>query len=152
VEAKVSYDAKNITFYVRTAATLTPHTDPDWMLLLLNTDADAKTGWLGYDFLINRRVGTKTASLEKNVGGCRWKPVGQVQYRARGSELMLAVPRKLLGIKALPAAIDFKWADNCLSKTPTASDFTFNGDAAPDDRFNYHAKLKLPPSHTKDTP
>jgi hypothetical protein len=142
VAAKVSYDAKNVTFYVRTAATLTRHTDPNWMLLLLNTDADAKTGWLGYDYLVNRRVGAKTASLEQNVGGkYQWQSVGQVAYQARGSELMLAIPRKLLGIKALPPAIDFKWADNCLSKRPNASDFTLNGDAAPDDRFNYRARL-----------
>lgn len=141
VAAKVSYDAKNVYFYVRTA-TLTPHTGEGWMLLLLNTDTDYKTGWLGYDFLVNRRVGARTASLEKNVGGgYHWQAVGQVRYQARGNELMLAIPRKLLGIGALPAIIDFKWADNCLSKTPTASDFTLNGDAAPDDRFNYRAKL-----------
>ena len=142
VAAKVSYDAQSVYFYVRTAATLTPHTDPNWMLLLLDTDADAKTGWLGYDFLINRRVGAKTASLERNIGGrYQWQPVGQVPYRTRGNELMLAIPRKLLGLTHLPPAIDFKWADNCLSKTPTASDFTLNGDAAPDDRFNYRARL-----------
>ena len=143
IATKVSYDAKNVYFYVRTAAALTPHTDPNWMLLLLNTDTDYKTGWLGYDFLINRRVGAKTASLEKNVGGgYHWKSVGQISYKVRGSEMMLAVPRALLGITRLPAAIDFKWADNCLSKTPSASDFTLNGDAAPDDRFNYRAKLE----------
>ena len=143
VAAKVSYDAKNIYFYVRTAALLTPHTDPNWMLLLLNTDADYKTGWLGYDFFINRRVGSKTASLERNVGGdFRWKTVAQVPYKAQGSEMMLAIPRALLGITRLPATIDFKWADNCLSKQPNASDFTLNGDAAPDDRFNYRARLE----------
>ena len=143
IAARVSYDVKNVYFYVRTAAALTPHTGPDWMLLLLNTDADYKTGWLGYDFLINRRVGAKTASLERNVGGgFRWTTAGQVQYRARSNELMLAVPRALLGVTRLPATIDFKWADDCLSKTPTASDFTLNGDAAPDDRFNYRAKLE----------
>ena len=142
VAAKVSDDANNVYFYVRTAQPLTPHTDPDWMLLLLNTDGDAKTGWLGYDFLVNRRVGAKTASVERNVGGkYQWQSVGQVPYRARGNELMLAIPRRLLGIRTLPATIDFKWADNCLSRTPQASDFTLNGDAAPDARFNYRARL-----------
>jgi len=142
VAAKVSYDAKNVYFYVRTAAKLTPRTGPNRMLLLLNTDADDKTGWLGYDFLVNRRVGAKTASLEKNVGGkYQWQTVADVPYRTQGSELMLAVPRALLGAARLPPAIDFKWADNCFSKTPTASEFTLNGDAAPDDRFNYRARL-----------
>jgi hypothetical protein len=142
VAAKVSDDAKNIYFYVRTAQPLTPRTGPQWMLLLLNTDANYKTGWLGYDFIVNRQVGAKTASLEQNVSGrYRWKKIGQVPYQLRGNKLMLAIPRKLLGIKSRRATIDFKWADNCFSPAPTANDFTLNGDAAPDDRFNYRAKL-----------
>ena len=40
----------------------------------------------------------------------------------------------------LPAVIDFKWADN-IQQTGDASDFTLNGDAAPNDRFNYRATL-----------
>jgi hypothetical protein len=49
-----------------------------------------------------------------------------------------------LGITALPATIDFKWADN-IQQTGEWSDFTLNGDAAPNDRFNYRAKLVAPP-------
>jgi hypothetical protein len=37
-----------------------------------------------------------------------------------------------------PFTIDFKWADN-LQQTGEWSDFTLNGDAAPNDRFNYRA-------------
>jgi len=49
---------------LRTNADLTPHTDPAWMLLLLDTDQNATTGWHGYDYRINGTVGTKTTSLE----------------------------------------------------------------------------------------
>ena len=141
VAAKVSYDAKNVYFYVRTQAKMTPHTDPDWMLLYINCDADYKTGWLGYDFVVNRSVGAKTTSLERNIGGrYQWRPLPPVTYVVRGNEMEIAVPRSAMGIKRLPATIDFKWADHCYAKGDW-TDFTLNGDAAPDDRFNYRAKL-----------
>jgi hypothetical protein len=54
--------------------------------------------------------------------------------------LELAIARPALGVAKLPATLDFKWADN-LQQTGGWSDFTLNGDAAPNDRFNYRAKL-----------
>jgi hypothetical protein len=44
----------------------------------------------------------------------------------------------VLGLGTVPAAIDFKWADN-IQQTGDWSDFTINGDAAPNDRYNYRA-------------
>ena len=142
VASKATYDAKNIYFYVRTRAALTPRTDPDWMRLYLNTDGNYQTGWLGYDYVINRTVGTSTTSLERSVGGKdQWRPVAQVRYVAQGSQMMLAIPRAALGLTFLPPAIDFKWADHCHAKGDW-TDFTLNGDAAPNDRFNYRAVLR----------
>jgi len=141
VAAKVSYDADNVYFYVRSQDPLTSHTDPDWMLLYINTNADYKKGWLGYDFVVNRRVGDDATSLEKNIGGgYNWESVANVRYAAKGNEIEIAVPRSALGLGHLPATIDFKWADHCFQKGDW-TDFTLNGDAAPDDRFNYRAIL-----------
>ena len=64
----------------------------------------------------------------------------EIDYRAAGNELELAIPRSALGIASLPATVDFKWVDN-LQQTGDASDFTLNGDAAPNDRFNYRGVL-----------
>ena len=140
VAAKVTADRDNVYFYVRTQDKMTPPTDPNWMLLYLNTDSNDKTGWLGYDFVVNRKVGKKTATIEANVGGkYAWRPVGEVKYVLRGKELMLAIPRALIGVRGA-GAIDLKWADN-IQQTGEASDFTLNGDAAPNDRFNYRARL-----------
>lgn len=139
VAAKVSYDARNLYFYVRTKNTLTLHTDPDWMHLYINVDADDRTGWLGYDFVVNRTVGEHTTSLDRFVGGQRpWKHVAEIPYRMRGNEMEIAIPRAALGLRILPAALDFKWADHCFQRGDW-TDFTLNGDAAPDDRFNYRA-------------
>ena len=144
VAAKVAYDARNVYFYVRTHAPMTAATGRNWMQLFLNTDGSYKTGWLGYDFVVNRLSpsGGK-AYVERHAGGggkYAWSAPVAVPFRQSGNEMMLTIPRALLRVSRSPAAIDFKWADNCIDKGDW-TDFTLNGDAAPNDRFNYRAKL-----------
>ncbi|MDR3690986.1 MAG: hypothetical protein P4L46_16525 [Fimbriimonas sp.] len=142
VAAKVSYDKDNVYFYVRTKDPLSPSTDPDWMLLYLSTKPGNQTGWLGYDFVVNRLVGVRTTSLERSVDRrYSWEKVADIRYVARANEMELAIPRSVLGVHSLPATIDFKWADHCFQKGDW-TDFVLNGDAAPDDRFNYRATLQ----------
>ena len=141
VSAKVSCDENNVYFYVRTRPPLTPPTDPNWMLLFLDVDHNPATGWLGYDFVVNRvPAKARTATLERNLGGYRWGSPLDISYGLQGNELEVAVPRPALGLKSLPAEIDFKWADN-IQQSGEAGDFTLHGDVAPNDRFNYRAKL-----------
>jgi len=136
VSAKVSWSKDTAWFYVRTREPIAPPGGTNWMLLFLDTDADSKTGWLGYDFVLNH---AGAGSLERNAGSSFvWSPAGQVKWRVQGNELELAIPWKLLGLKSPPAMLDFKWADNCL-QAGDWTDFTLNGDAAPNDRFNYRA-------------
>jgi hypothetical protein len=142
VAAKVSFDALTVYFYVRTRDNLTSPTDPDWMRLYLDTDSDARTGWLGYDFAVNRSVGKHTTSLDRYIGGKKqWEHVGIVPYIVRGKEMEIAIPRAMLGSRPIGATLDFKWADHCFQRGDW-TDFTLNGDAAPDDRFNYHAIIR----------
>jgi hypothetical protein len=143
VAAKVSFDAEHVYFYVRTQAPLTPSTDPNWMLLYINADGNRTNGWLGYDFVVNHRGATETrAWLERHQGpGYRWGEPLAIDCRTAGAQLELAIPRSALGLDRLPAAVEFKWADN-IQQTGEWSDFTLNGDAAPNDRFNYRADLK----------
>lgn len=140
IAAKASWSRRHAAFYVRAQAALTPATDANWMLLFLDTDADARTGWLGYDFVVNRtRPGGGTASVERNVGGrYEWESVGTAALGLGETELELAVPWKALGFRRPPTTLDFKWADN-LQQTGDWSDFTLNGDAAPNDRFKFRA-------------
>ena len=143
VAAKVSFDAENVYFYARTKDPITPATDPNWMLLFIDTDQDPKTGWLGYDVLIgDADAQTQTRKLNRNVRGkYEWAAQAEVRYRAAGNEIELAISRAALGVTALPATLDFKWADN-IQQTGDWSDFTLNGDTAPNDRFSYRAILK----------
>lgn len=75
------------------------------------------------------------------MGGVyEWSPSATVPYRLGGNELMISITRAALGLAGKSGEIDFKWADN-ISQTGEASDFTLNGDVAPNDRFNYRAIL-----------
>lgn len=58
ITAKVAVDKKQVAFYAETADALTPCTDNNWMLLLIDADNDPSTGWYGYDYLINKRIKT----------------------------------------------------------------------------------------------
>jgi hypothetical protein len=143
VAAKVSIDAKAASFYVRTGSGLTSSGEPNWMLLFIDADSNPKAGWLGYDLVANRQVDDSSATVvERNIGGrYEWGSPVKVPFRLTENELELAIPRAVVGIAALPATIDFKWADNT-QQTSDWSDFTLNGDAAPNDRFNYRAKFR----------
>ena len=137
VAAKVSWNQSTVWFYVRTREPITPPSGTNWMLLFLDTDTNAKSGWLGYEFVINHGgVGT----LERSTGpGFAWTAAGTVKWRVQDNELELAIPWQALGLKSPPIALDFKWADNCL-QAGDWTDFTLNGDTAPNDRFNYRAE------------
>lgn len=139
VLCKVARDDRHIYFYARTREPLSPHTDPNWMMLLINADRDPVTGWEGYDFIVNRRVRDGAVSLlERSTGGWNWEPSGGVSYRVSGCEIELAIPRAALGLADLskPLRLDFKWADNILSNG-NVMDFTTSGDTAPGWRFAY---------------
>lgn len=139
VAAKVARDAENLYFYVRARQPLTPRTDSEWMLLFIDADGRPRTGWEGFDFVVNRvPPGTRTATLERSRGRrWEWEKAGEVSYRVSGREMELAIPRRLLGLQnGRKVDIRFKWADNCqLTGDPIA--FTEHGDAAPNGRFTY---------------
>lgn len=142
--SKVARDKDFLYFYVRTRTQLSPKTDPQWMQLLLNTDGNHKTGWYGYDMVLNRvKPNSTTAVLESWSGSAGWKPKARVRYHSEGNELMLAIPQNALGWKPVARAIlDFKWADNIdLRATEGMLVFITNGDTAPNSRFNYRVSF-----------
>ncbi len=155
VAAKVSHDAENVYFYVRTKDPITGAGEANWMMLFLDADGEHETGWLGYDFLVNRDAlkieagkdaNTQVArvTLEKNIGGeYEWASPLEVNCRVNGNEMELAIPIKTLtgGKSQLPEFLRFKWADN-IRQTGEWSDFTINGDVAPNDRYNYRAVIR----------
>ena len=132
---RVSYDKNNVYFYARTAQKLTPSTGKNWMLLFVNADQSAKTGWAGYDYLINQNI-KGTQSTVSKWNGKTWVPIGFASLRTTANELELGVSLSLLRQPAGKVRFDFHWADN-VQRLNTVTEFFINGDSAPDRRFNY---------------
>jgi len=152
VAAKVSVDSHDVFFFARTKNNLSSPTDPSWMLLFIDADKDPKTGWLGYDFVVNRKVrDSSRTTLERNIGGkYEWDSPFELSFKTADHAIELAIPRAALGLSALPAAIDFKWADN-LRQNGDWSDFTLNGDAAPMTGTTSGQNSKRPDERTAGT-
>jgi hypothetical protein len=138
VAAKVARDADNVYFYVRTREPLSNPTGTNWMWLLLDTDNSSKTGWAGYDLIINRvSPGEGEAILEKNAGGWQWQSPTKVSMRMSENEMHLAIPRRLMQTRTSdPLRFKFKWADNIPEKSDIVS-WLNAGDLAPNGRFDY---------------
>ncbi|MBF0441285.1 MAG: hypothetical protein HQK54_05220 [Oligoflexales bacterium] len=139
VEARAAYDAERLYFYVRTEGTLTPSTDPAWMQLLLDSDQNSSTGWLGYDFLVNADRAENSASVHAWRNGL-WMEVAAVPYRAGINQIQIAIPREIPG-QIGRVSFDFHWVDNvdimALSRQTDLTRFFTDGDNAPDRRFNF---------------
>jgi len=136
--AKVARDSKYIWFYVETAEALTSRKDPHWMQLFIDIDRDKATGWNGYDFVVNRvSPKCRKAVLEKNVQNIwMWNDTAKCKYFTRGNQLVIRIPRKVLGIADGPVNLEFKWNDN-MQEEGNIMDFYVNGDTAPGGRFNF---------------
>jgi len=134
---KAAHDADRIYFYAQTKVALSPMTDPYWMLLLIDADQDASTGWLGYDFVLNLEPENKDGrtSLHAWRGGA-WESIGHADAAQDGNALMLSVPRDLLPVSGASPRFDFKWADN-IQAFGGIEVLGVNGDSAPNRRFNY---------------
>jgi len=136
VSAKVARDSEYVYFFVETADTLTPKTDPKWMRLWIDIDRNKATGWEGYDYVINRVNPGDSAIVEKSTSGWNWTKIGSVAYTIHSNVLELKVDRSLLNIEGKKLDFEFKWSDNSVSDG-NIMDFYVHGDAAPDGRFNY---------------
>ncbi len=142
VEARVAHDAQNVYFYVECAEPISSPNDKAWMRLYINTDRSNKTGWEGYDFVVNRLSPSSKCLVERSTEGWEWSPAGEAVYVVKGSTMELAISRSVLGLdNGKPFELEFKWADN--SQTDgDIYDFYLSGDVAPLGRFNYLYKAK----------
>ena len=144
VESRMTADEGMIYAYARTAAPLTdPLAGKNWMLLFIDADNDKSTGWEGYDFLVNYQVVesglTTLCAYRNNI----WQEIGVVRYKTEGNELMLSIPRSLLGLTKTTFTLNFHWMDNVSDIYCLESWFT-TGDSSPERRNNYMLTLDIP--------
>ncbi len=137
VSCKVARDAKNVYFYVKTQEPITSYKDRFWMLLFIDADENPGTGWDGYDFVVNAKViDTHTTTVMRGDGTGHWVESKSIPMRVEGRELMIAIPRAVLGQKPDGVALDFHWADN-IQRLGDSKEFLLHGDCAPDRRAKY---------------
>lgn len=143
VEAKVAVEKDYISFYVRTASAITQWNSPDWMRLFIGISGTDEPGWEGFQYLLNGKPlsATKTILMKNTGDGWNWKAISDLRYQAKGNEMELSIPRKILGLTASEFTVDFKWADNVPSDG-NAMNFLDKGDAAPNARFKYRFHFK----------
>jgi hypothetical protein len=106
------------------------------MLLLLDTDQDGSTGWLGYDYIINQEVASDNITTLKRWENGEWKSAGEATFKVNGAILEIALPRALVGKAEGSPTFDFHWADN-IQSFKDVSELGLHGDSAPNRRWNY---------------
>lgn len=137
VESRATYDANNLYFYVKTAQNLTPSTDPNWMLLYINTDRNKDTGWEGYEYVVNLGVKSSTQTTLKRWNGVTWGNEITVPYTVNGNEMELNIPKSAVLMDTAAPQFYFHWTDNQQKLNDITSFFT-DGESAPDRRFDYN--------------
>jgi len=137
IRAKVGYNQTHVFFYMETARTITPESDSDWMMLLIDIDRNKNTGEKGYDYMVNReRVKTDKTSIHRydKFGG--WKELSEIDYKVNDNKIELAIQRSSLFAEGAELSFEFKWIDN-IKSLDYPMNFYLYGDVAPSARFNY---------------
>ena len=136
---KMARDADKLYCYVRCREAISDWQDIQGLCLLLDIDQDHRTGWEGFDFVVNRTVQDEQSTwLEKYTSDGQWQQVCPVHYRLAGQEVHLAIPRSAIGLPrdTNSLALDFKWTDHLLQPMDVM-DFYISGDVAPEGRFKF---------------
>ena len=153
ISAKVTSDTKNLYFYVQTKYDVTMFdTNSSWMQIYLNVDRrdgeNGESGWYGYDYIVNYKAKdaftTTLAKYNGTNGTYGFAEAGEISYRVKDNEMMIAVPLSMLGIEGYKEInVEFKIAD---SKTvyDEMEDFYCDGDVAPLGRANYVYQNYIP--------
>lgn len=112
-ESTVSVTRKDIVFTAAAADSFTPSTDAHWMLLYLDSDSNASTGWEGFDLMARDGQLCRYEGQGSKVKGqeARWQTVCSVKRSVNGNVLTITIPRKRLALCADSFTFDFKWAD-----------------------------------------
>ncbi len=147
VNTKISSDIDSLYFLAECASEITAPEGTNWMNLFIDSDANASTGWYGYDYIINRSQNGHKCSVEKFVGG-KWEliSVGDAEFTLNGKYIMIKISRDII---PFGETFDFKWADNSVSDGDIMQ-FVDLGDTAPSDRFNYRYTAAPQPKKLPD--
>lgn len=139
VTMKVTHDAENVYFYVKTVAPITDYngTDENWMNILISA-GDTTNSFAGFNYVINRKptANGKTSVEKCTADGWNWQTVGEADYFVSGNQMVVKISLATLGLTADNVALSFKVADN-VQKPSDILEYYISGDSAPIGRFGY---------------
>lgn len=148
---KITHDTKNVYFYAETRFDISkPVANSSWMQLFIDVDQNTETGWYGYDYVVNYSAKddftTTVAKYDGSDNAFSFAVVGEVSYRAKGNQMMIAVPLDMLGVQHCDYMnFNFKWVDSD-SRITTMEQMYTEGDVAPLGRLNYVFNTVMPGS------
>lgn len=136
-EVRVATTSDSLYFLVSTLDDITEKEADDtrWMNLWIGIEGSEEDGWHGLQYVINRSLNGKTASVDKIVGD-GFSGVGSCEVTVRGGYMLVKVAKSTLGIGNGGFGIQFKVTDNLQSDFDIVDLYT-NGDCAPIGRINY---------------
>ena len=108
VRAHVSPSSDRVAFHVACAETITPSSGGSWMRLFIDVDQNFRTGWNGYDLIVNRSAPDAAGLSLHLIKDGKSSELARVPYSVKGTELELSLPRSLFGT-APQLRFDFKW-------------------------------------------
>lgn len=133
--SKVTSDKNNFYFYVQTKNEMDMNKAQS-MMLLIDSDRNVKSGWSGYDIIINRKtMANDKAVLERHLQNFDWRKTTLLDIKVKENEMELKIPKAVLNLKEME--FDFKWWDNSKASIEYPTDFYVSGDTAPSECFNY---------------
>ena len=130
---QIARDQTNVYFYARSTVPWVQGNNFTW--LLLNTDNDYSTGWIGFDYLVDIGQG----QLKKSSGSPgQWQPQQSVAIVNSGNnELHFALAYQSINLNNTQINLQFKWLSADVLYTNDPLNFIDKGDAAPNGRFTY---------------
>lgn len=139
---KITQDSDNVYFYVQTTKDITDdYTTGSWMNLYLDTDGVLDNSWNGYEYIVNYSASSDGSSTVAKYNGSGFVTAGQAKFRVYGNQMMISVPKSVLGIFGTEISLNFKWADSRTAYSGVMDFYTL-GDTMPYGRFNYAYNAK----------
>ncbi len=125
--AKVTFDAENLYFMVKTRENIEKHND--FLRLYINIDRNAATGWKGYDYIVDG------GKLKAFAADGTVTDISDVYTHISGAYMTLALSRTTLSETSI-VDLEFKWVDGVRENGDILLWYT-DGSVAPMGRFNY---------------
>ena len=140
-EIKVTNDADNIYFYIRSENNITAYVSgqTNWMNLFIGTNQLSRQGWEGYSYIINREPNVNgTTSIEKLDSTGNGVNVGSIEYTINNNILQFKIPKTALSLTDSSCQFYFKAADG-VQDQKNIMDYYVTGKSLPLGRlsFNY---------------